>query len=131
MKNFMLFLAVVAVVGGLLFWRDVWAIFAGMSVIEALSMIVQFLLHIAVVTIIGFLVTTIPAMIKPWMGLARLKRKQARRQRVQPDQAHERTRMPKMNKDQMITALLAQTLQQKTVKGARAVPDDTTIHFDF
>lgn len=136
MKNFITFLMIVTVTGALVFWREVWAVFAGMSVLEALNMIVQFLLHIAAVTVIGFLLTTLPAMIKPWIKVLRWKGattlRSRDRRRARETNIPQRVSMPKVDKNAMIAALLQGNIQRqpKNATGP-AQADEPNIHLNF
>lgn len=89
MKKTMVFLIALVLIACALFWRQVWGIFAGMSVIESMSMIVQFVLHATVATIIGYVAMTLPEYIKPWLKTFRWKQRQARRVSRRPVQSIE------------------------------------------
>jgi hypothetical protein len=140
MKSLITFLTFIFIAGCALFWREVWGIFAGKSPLEALDMIGQFLLHVGMLTIVGFLVTTIPAFIKPWLKVARLNgRRRLKSVRRQPQQVEARMAMPKMNKNQMIEWLVSQQVlksnpsprspQTKGTFGERANADENQLRF--
>jgi Sec-independent protein translocase protein TatA len=82
MKQALLILSLIALAAAALFWQQVWAIFDGMTVLESLEMIVQYILHVTVVTILMWGVTTLPELIKPWMRALRQKRRAQRLHRV-------------------------------------------------
>lgn len=82
MKQVITILSLIALAATVLFWQQVWAIFAGMTVLESLEMIVQFILHVAVGTIVVYGVTTAPELIRPWMRALRQKRRAQRRGRT-------------------------------------------------
>lgn len=78
MKNLYIFAGGVLLVGALIFWRDVIALFAGMTPLESIQFIGNAMLHTAVVTICLWGATTLPELVKPW---ARMLRKAGRRRR--------------------------------------------------
>lgn len=113
MKNFMIFLSVVLMIAVALFWRQVWGIFAGMSVLEAMNTIVTFILHVAVATIAAYAVMLIPEYVLPWLKALRWKRSgrrsaEGRRQKTE-DGRQAVLSMPKFRgKDQLLMQMLAQ-----------------------
>ena len=71
MKNLYIFVGGVLLVGALIFWRDVIALFAGMTPLEALQQIANYLLHVTVVTVCVWAATTLPELVKPWVRMLR------------------------------------------------------------
>lgn len=83
-KEFTMTVAVLgAVIGGLVFRDQVLAIFAGMTVMESLSYITQFVLHVVVVTIAMYVATTLPELVKPWMKALKSRKSEGRRMTMQ------------------------------------------------
>ncbi len=114
MKNLMIFLTSVLLIACVLFWRQVWGIFAGMSVLESLSMIVQFVLHAAVATIIGYAAMILPEYLLPWLKAFRWKRSVKRRTAVERH-AVSAPAMPRFaRKDQWMMQMLSQMAASRT-----------------
>jgi len=135
MKNFMIVLGVIVVIAAALFWREVLALFAGMSPLEAMQQIVTFILHVAVATIAAYAVMTVPEFLKPWLQTFRFRQRQARRGHGAPAvQSVKTAGISKLSKDKILIALIQQ-LMQKQAKGGESpavVQDDQEkIHFDF
>lgn len=84
-KPLMIFVMIALVVGGALYADQILALFHGMSPLESLRFIWQFVLHVAVITIVVYLIQTLPEFVKPWskaLGLKwRLLLRQVRRGR--------------------------------------------------
>lgn len=107
-SEIMIVLGLVLVVAAVLFWDQVMAIFAGMTPLEAMQTIVQYVLHVTVITIFGFLIFGLPEIARPWIKM--LKRT-PKRWRSGPNAKWEKTpRMPKLTAEQR-TLLLLQQLQ--------------------
>jgi hypothetical protein len=135
MKNFMIVLGVIVVIAAALFWREVLALFAGMSPLEAMQQIVTFILHVAVATIAAYAVMTVPEFLKPWLQTFRFRQRQARRGHGAPAvQSVKTPGISKLSRDKILIALIQQ-LMQKQAKGGESpavVQDDQEkIHFDF
>ncbi len=81
MRHFITILSLIALSAAALFYEQVLAIFAGMSVMESLAMIVKFILHVAVATIAGSLVMALPKFINPWFRTLRRRQRDSRRAR--------------------------------------------------
>jgi hypothetical protein len=108
LKNAMIVLSFLLLIACVLFWKQVWGIFAGMSVLEAMNTIVTFILHVAVATIAAYAVTLVPEYVSPWLKALRWKRRQFRRGRASPVDVSA-PRMPKLNgRDQMLLTLMRQ-----------------------
>jgi hypothetical protein len=117
MKTLYIFLGMAFIAGVLVFWREVLALFIGMTVIEILKQIVTFALHVAWVTILVYAMTTLPEMVKPWMRF--LKRKgyhKIRASRRTP--VVMRTQKPESPSVRQLTAVLA---KQAGVKSSPAI----------
>ena len=79
MKTYLVFLTTVLGVGAALFYKQVWSLFSGMSVLDAMNTIVTFLLHVATATIVGYVAMTLPKFVAPLLRAFRWKRRAARR----------------------------------------------------
>lgn len=117
-RDLAIIMTFLAMIGGLVFYNQVVAIFAEMTPLEALNTIITFVLHVAVVTIAVWAVTTLPDLVKPWMRALKWKRKQAKRGgpstilRQRSGQAL-RTRTPRLTSDQMMKLYMMQFLSQE------------------
>lgn len=116
MKKIWIILIFIAAIGGLVYYDQVLAIFANMTPLAALKMVTDYLLHVAVVTIVGFVVFGLPEIVKPWMRMLRRKQRAVRRGQV-PAPAAPRT--PRMNKDDVLMWLARRMAQSE--KAPRAV----------
>lgn len=107
MKHYLSILSVILLIACALFWKDVWSIFVGMSVLESMTMIVNFILHVVVATIIGYVAMTLPEFIKPWMRAFRWKQRNTRRGRGrQTMQTYAPTqKQPKLSVSQLLSVL--------------------------
>lgn len=76
MNTYLKFLIVTGIAGAVFYWRTVWGWFVGMSAIDALDLIVTFLLKVGALSVLSFLAYNLPHGLKPWARL--LRRKQAR-----------------------------------------------------
>lgn len=114
-KNVMIVLAFVLGIGAILFADEVIAIFAGMSALEALRSIWTFFLHVAVTTVLGYVVFGLPEIVKPWVRMlkrsARAKKRAMRRGEVVL-KAVSRPRNTRINKDALIAWLASQNLKR-------------------
>jgi len=116
MKQAITILSLIVLAAAALFWQQVWSIFAGMTVLQSLEMIVQFILHVAVGTIVVYGVATAPELIKPWMRALRQKRRAQRRGRVVVQEKAPVMRPRRMSVDQLLTMLApTQKIQKTTV----------------
>jgi hypothetical protein len=121
MKQFITILTLIALAATALFWQQVWSIFVGMTVLESLEMIVQFILHVAVGTIVVYGVATAPELIKPWMRAFRQKQRQARRGRTVVQVKTTEKKPRRLTVDELLT-VLAPT--KKIQKMPVQMPDD-------
>lgn len=109
-KEYLLVLGLVAVIGGLLFFDQVMAVFQGMTPLDAIQTIWQFILHVTVGTIFAYLIIGLPEIVKPWVRMLRRRR---RIWRAGPDargESQNTPRMPRLTAEQR-TILLLQQLQ--------------------
>lgn len=112
MKAFYIYLTMVFVLGALAFWREIAALFTGMPPLEILKQIASFALHVAWITILGFLATTLPKMVKPWLRTFRWKQRQMRRQRFSGS-AGQRAKLPRINKDAMLMTFIEREMHRQ------------------
>lgn len=139
MKNAMIVLTVILLIAVVLFWRDVWSIFAGMSVLEAMNTIVTFILHVAVATIAAYAAMLIPEYIKPWMQALRWKQRQTRKARRHGRMPEQTIKAPRMNTNAVLMALLRSQMGSSTPRppqikkrfGEGAGNEEPTIRLDL
>jgi len=130
MKNILLGLTTILLMAAALFWEEVWGIFAGMSVLESLSMILQFILHVTVATIAGYVVFGLPEIIKPWLRMLRQKRRAVRRGgRTQFVSTHEAAAQPKKLTVDQLLRVLAPTRTIKKEPAAQQTAPPVDLHF--
>lgn len=131
MKNFITFLLVIVFIACTLFWRQVWDIFAGMTVLESLNTIVTFILHVTVATIATYAAVTLTEFIKPWLKAFRKSKRAQRRGRI-AQQPAVITRSLKLNTNQMMQAWLMQQMgiNKRTSSAAHEEPQ-SYIRLDF
>ena len=112
--NKVVVLAFVLGIGAILFADEVIGIFAGMSALEALRTIWTFILHVAVTTVLGYVVVGGLEIVKPWVRM--LKRSgRARNRAVRRGEVAVKVtnpRAPRMNKDAIIAWLAAQKVRK-------------------
>ena len=123
MKQMMIVLSLIALAAAALFWKQVWGVFAGMTVLQSLEMIVQFILHVAVGTIVVYGVATAPELIKPWMRALRQKQRAQRRGRMIV-QTKEPVSKPRRLSTMELLQLMAP--EKKIQQTPSAPPDDRT-----
>jgi hypothetical protein len=107
MKNAMIVLTIILLIAVVLFWREVWGIFAGMSVLEAMNTIVTFILHVAVATIAVYALTLIPEYVMPWLKVFKIKQRQDRKARRHGRMPEPIARAPRLNVNKVLLSLLA------------------------
>ncbi len=107
MKRLFPFLILLLMIAAVLFWRQVWGLFAGMTVLEAMGTIVQFILHVTVATLAGYAVTMLPEYVAPWLKAFRWEQRTARRARRHGQEAAPVMKAPRMNFNPLLMALLA------------------------
>ena len=95
-------------VAALFYWRDVWGWVSAKTWDELAGDILGFCLKWFYLAIFGWLAMTIPHYIKPWLKLARVKRRNMLRaaRRGQPIEA--RVTMPKVNKNEALAWMMNQ-----------------------
>ncbi len=114
MKQYILILSLIALAAVGVFWQQVWGVFAGMSVLAALEMIVQYILHVAVWTIAAGVLFGLPAIVKPWLRMFRRKQRDQRRGRVVVQPREPVFKPRKMTAEQLLSVLAPNQKIQKT-----------------
>lgn len=130
MKQYVIVLSLIGAAAAALFWKQVLAIFIGMTVLESLEMIVQFVLHVAVATVIAYGVMTLPEFIKPYWKLFRWKQRAARRgaRRQVIHEAAPRTKQPRLTVQQLLSVLAPERTIHKEPTQPPA-QDDISLRF--
>jgi len=117
MKQYLTVLALLALAAAALFWKQIWSIFAGMSVLESLDMIVTYILHVAVGTIAAVFLFGLPAIIMPWVRMFRKRQRAIRRGRVVVKTKEPVFKPRKMTVHQLLSMLAPnETIQKTTVQ---------------
>ncbi len=125
-KQLLIVLVVVLVIGGLTFYEQVLAIFHGMTPLAALKMIMDYVLHVAVVTIIGFVIFGLPEIVKPWLRMTRHKQRAVRRGQMTMPQA---PRAPRMNKDAVLMWMASRMAQSDKAPRTVQTPPADDVNF--
>jgi len=113
-QDWMIVMCILLALGGILFYDQVLTVFHGMSVLEAMQTIVQFVLHVAVVTIISYVVFTAPALIKPWVRMLTKRQRSMQRGRAIAQQTPSRKQSaPRLNRDQVLFWMMNQVMQAR------------------
>lgn len=107
MKRLFPFLILLLMIAAVLFWRQVWGLFAGMTVLEAMGTIVQFILHVTVATLAGYAVMLVPEYVMPWLKAFRWKQHTVRRARRRGQESVPVMKMPRFNLNPLLMSLLA------------------------
>lgn len=114
MKRLFPFLILLLMIAAVLFWRQVWGLFAGMTVLEAMSTIVQFILHVTVATLAGYAVMLVPEYVMPWLKAFRWKQRTVRRARRHRQVEVPVQKAPRLNANPLLMALLAKQASNPT-----------------
>lgn len=132
-KQLLIVLVVVLVIGGLTFFDQVLAIFHGLTVLEALEMIMNYVLHVAVVTVVGFVVFGLPEVVKPWLQMyrqsVRSKRRALRRRRGESMPSLPKS--PRVNKDHVLMWLASRMSQAEKPRKTQAQQPADEPRFDL
>jgi len=129
-QEFLILLVIVLVIGGIFFFDQVLAVFQGMSVLEAMQFIVQFVLHVAVVTILSYVAYTLPEIVKPWLKAFRSRRRRARRQPTQK-QSHTATPKGRLTNAQIMQLLMMSQQSGRTKARVTEEQSQDSIPLDF
>lgn len=127
-KPLMIFIMIALVIGAGLFSDQIAAIFHGMTPLQSLQFIWQFVLHVAVITIAVYVLQTLPEILKPWSKALGLRWRQARRGGGMNVQKASRT--PRFSTDQLMRMYIAKQMTggQKR-QDAPVSSDDIDIRF--
>lgn len=127
-KDFVIVLVIVVVVGAILFYDQILAVFQGMSPLEAMRFIVSFVLHVSVATIASYAAYTLPEFVRPWLRMMRTKRRRSRRQPNQ--QKKPRQRSQRLTNAQILQLLASQPAgrQKPTISNPQS-DSDTRLEF--
>lgn len=124
----LIFLGIVMVIGAALFGDQVMALFAGMTPLEAMRMIVTFVLHVAVAKIISYAAFTAPELLKPWLRTFRRKRRQARRGSLPSKLV---TKMPKVSHMDVMRWLMTHNSAGSRPQKPPVIQPTDDVHLDF
>jgi hypothetical protein len=124
-KHTLIIITFVLGIGAVLFADQLLAIFHGMSPLQAMQMIWTFVLHVAVTTIVGYVVVGLPAIVKPWLRMFLRKRKATHRGMDVQKTATQRA--PRINKDQVLLWMASQMTKGKATTETRQPSDDIQI----
>ena len=131
MKKNMLILAVIGlVIGVALFHEQVWALFRGMTPLESLKFIFNFVLHVVVVTIVSYIAYNLPEVVTPFLRLFKRNRRAARRNRSQGKPAS--IRAPKLTTDMLLREYVLKQALPRTGRSAQPAStpqDDSRLDF--
>lgn len=113
-QPFLMFLVIVLIVAGLLFYDQVLNVFRGMTVLEAMRQIATFVLHVIVVTILGYVVVVANEIMLPWIRTFRRKQRTARRMMARggripvKEEGGKMPGVPRGNKDRALLWMIQQ-----------------------
>lgn len=135
-KNMLILAVIVLVIGVALFHEQVWALFRGMTPLESLKFIFNYVLHVVVVTIACYIAYTLPEIAMPiirflksfFRGL-RHSRRAARRNGLQAKPVS--IRSPKLTTDMLLREYVLKQALPKTGRGNPAPTLQDDIRLDF
>ena len=128
-KNILIMAVIVLVIGVALFHEQVWALFRGMTPLESLKFIFNFVLHVVVVTIVSYIAYNLPEVVTPFLRLFKRNRRAARRNRSQGKPAS--IRAPKLTTDMLLREYVLKQAMPKTGRGNQAPTVQDDIRLDF
>jgi len=73
-KKLLIIISLVLLIGSALFYDQVLAAFNGMTPLESLQFLANYILHATVATIVGIVLVGLPKIMKPWINALRWKR---------------------------------------------------------
>lgn len=129
-KNMLIMAVIVLVIGVALFHEQVWALFRGMTPLESLKFIFNFVLHVVVVTIVSYIAYNLPEVVTPFLRLFKRNRRAARRNRSQGKPAS--IRAPKLTTDMLLREYVLKQALPKTGRSAQPAStpqDDSRLDF--
>lgn len=127
-KHIMIVLFFILGIGAALYVEDILAVFHGMGPLQALEFILNYVLHVAVVTIVAFVAFGLPKLVQPWMKLLRQKRKAVRRGEI-VRRAPSAPRLPRMNKELLAWMMSQMARQAPKQPVQRRDGDDIRLRF--
>lgn len=127
-KEYLIFLIILLVIGAILFFDQVLALFQGMSVLEAMQKILTFILHVVVVTIISYVAFTIPNIVKPWLRMIRRQQRTTRHRRRNPKQQPAGPIGAVSNKDRVLWWMMTQMANHPQSKRSSTAPVQAPDH---
>lgn len=128
---FVLFMVLLLITAGLLFFDQVLSIFQGMTVLQSMQMIIQFILHVAVATIAAYAVYQVNELILPWWRAAkyrwmRFQKKQIKMRNQWFDKALEKRSAPKTKSMSLPKGMRDQALYWMIDQLARKNPQSSS-----
>jgi len=73
-KKLLIIISLVLLIGSALFYDQVLAAFNGMTPLESLQFLANYILHAMVATIVGIVLVGLPKIMQPWINALRWKR---------------------------------------------------------
>ena len=130
-KHILIILLFVLGIGAAFYADDILAVFHGMGPLEALEFMLNYVLHVAVVTIVAYTAFGLPKLVQPWLRMLSRKRKAMRRGEL-PSRAPSKPRMPRWNKDAALAWMAMQWARTQAPKQPVERNDDVNnIRLDF
>ena len=117
MRRVTIFLGLIGMIGALVFWREVWGLFTGMTAVEALKQVVSFILHVTVATICGYVMFGLPGIVKPWV---RMLRRSGRRNKGRRFEGFQLPKVERVSKGRELSTALALLAKQNGIKQSPA-----------
>lgn len=145
MKKFLFVLIVLAIIAALVFYDQVLDAFRGMTILESIKVIVQFVIHVAVATILTWGLYMVVEILEPLVSLGRkvLRWKRKNFRRAQHGQMAPHGRMPlpaprrsgRLTAEQLARLMIAMNRSDLTPgpspKGRGEPQPEERIHLDF
>lgn len=135
-KNMLIMAVIILVIGVALFHEQIWALFRGMTILEALKFIYTFILHVTVATLASYALYTLLEFAKPVVEFVksvtrtiRRNRRAARRNRSQAKPAVARS--PKLTTDMLLREYMLKQAMPKAGRGFPAPTPQDDIRLDF
>lgn len=128
-KHILIILLFVLGIGAAFYADDILAVFHGMGPLQALEFILNYVLHVAVVTIVAYTLFGLPHIVKPWLRMLSRKRKAMRRGGLPQRAVAPRT--PRMNKDAVLAWMAGQLARKQPTATRKPVQPQDDIRLDF
>ena len=138
-KDILIFLGLIAMAGIVIFIDPIWKYFSTMGPLEAIQQIFTFILHVVIVTICVYVVTTLPEIVKPWMKVLKLRAKWESGPNAhwrRPGEPATKVSSPRLTNDQKFMMMLMK-MSQPGRPSARPLPhrgnesDDDQLHLQW